>query len=220
MSFPSCEEIHRRFRYDERSGRIVRITSPGGGVPAGAPVSVEWAAIDGKKHATKKVAWVLHHNEAPPEEIWFADSNPTNISKENLEDRLMRAARRYKPPRDPKEQKRRSCPEVRKFILDTYHYDPATGKVTAKNYYRKVHVGQEVGSVTSRGYVRTKIKGAEYLMHRIIWVIQTGDWPPMGLDPDHINRVRSDNRWENLRLATHTENMRNRSPHRKRRLKC
>ena len=214
MSFPSCEEIHRRFRFDETLKCVVRITSPGGGVPAGAPLPNDWTTIDGELHATKKVAWVLHRNEPPPAAIWSIRRN-LDLSKDNLESTEERKIRRPRPePKDPNQLTilmRRRCPEVRDFILDTYHYDPDTGKVTAKKYYRKVRVGQEVGSVTSRGYVRTKIKGMEYLMHRIIWVIQTGDWPPPGLDPDHKNRIRSDNRWENLRLATHTENMRNRT---------
>lgn len=44
------------------------------------------------------------------------------------------------------------------------------------------------------------------LIHRIIWETFMGDIP-QGLEIDHINCVRSDNRLDNLRTLTHQENM-------------
>lgn len=43
--------------------------------------------------------------------------------------------------------------------------------------------------------------------HRVIMAMLTGDWPPH--EVDHINGDKSDNRPENLRLVTRTENGRN-----------
>lgn len=48
-----------------------------------------------------------------------------------------------------------------------------------------------------------------YLSYVLAWFYVTGDWPMKEID--HINNDCSDNRWKNLRLATHTQNMRNRS---------
>lgn len=51
--------------------------------------------------------------------------------------------------------------------------------------------------------------------HRKIWENENGKIPE-GFEIDHINRDDSDNRLENLRLATHSENNRNVAPKKKR----
>ena len=46
-------------------------------------------------------------------------------------------------------------------------------------------------------------------MHRIIWEMHNGPIPD-GMEVDHINHVRTDNRIENLRLVSRLENCKNR----------
>lgn len=59
----------------------------------------------------------------------------------------------------------------------------------------------------SQGYIRVKLLGAQYMAHRLAWLYVNGNLPTTEID--HINRVRNDNRIENLRLATHSQNTRN-----------
>lgn len=47
-------------------------------------------------------------------------------------------------------------------------------------------------------------------VHRLVWETFIG-LIPSNLQIDHINRVRDDNRLENLRLATHSENLQNKN---------
>lgn len=59
------------------------------------------------------------------------------------------------------------------------------------------------GKLTERWYASTTLKGKAVYMHRLILDA------PKGLDIDHINGDGLDNRRENLRIATRSQNMRN-----------
>ena len=64
----------------------------------------------------------------------------------------------------------------------------------------RIRIGQEAGSLDGDGYIRIKFKGIHYQAHRIIWTIHNGAIPT-GHTIDHVNRIKTDNRIKNLRLA-------------------
>ncbi len=66
----------------------------------------------------------------------------------------------------------------------------------------------QVGRSTPPGYRVLSICGGAWPEHRLIWKIITGQ-EPVGLI-DHINGVRDDNRFENLRDVTPSQNRINR----------
>lgn len=61
------------------------------------------------------------------------------------------------------------------------------------------------GSHKNGLYKSVCINYKEYLLHRIIYIYHYGDIP-YGLEIDHINRIKDDNRIENLRVVTRSEN--------------
>jgi hypothetical protein len=81
-------------------------------------------------------------------------------------------------------------------------YDPSTGIVT------RVSSGCEAGYLhKASGYRLIMIKGRMYKAHRIAYLLMKGYWPDR--DMDHIDGIRHNNVWSNLRLATKSQNGQN-----------
>lgn len=67
--------------------------------------------------------------------------------------------------------------------------------------------GKEIKALDLKGYVTVSIFGRQIRAHRLIYFMVVGVWPDCQID--HINGIKSDNRWSNLRPASRRENQRN-----------
>lgn len=72
------------------------------------------------------------------------------------------------------------------------NYNPVTGEFSRAGYAK-------CGTLTYQGYLAIQVAGKRYYAHRLAWFYMTGKWPEDEID--HKNRIRNDNRWENLREA-------------------
>ena len=92
-------------------------------------------------------------------------------------------------------------------LKENLHYDPETGVFTRiKGNGRNVNIGDIAGSNRS-GYVLIWVNNSPYQAHRLAWLYMMGVMPIEFID--HINGDRSDNRFGNLREATHQQNRQN-----------
>ena len=83
-------------------------------------------------------------------------------------------------------------------------YDPNTGLFT--RHFKKGD--RVVEPCLKGGYCRIGYEGRMWQAHRLAFKLM-GEPLPDSLDVDHINGIRTDNRWCNLRLSTPQQNQLN-----------
>jgi hypothetical protein len=92
-------------------------------------------------------------------------------------------------------------------LRELLSYDPLTGEFVWRVTRSKVRAGSRAGTPTKDGYRDITISGRDYREHRLAWLYMTGELPSGQID--HKNRIRNDNRFDNLREATPSENAQN-----------
>jgi hypothetical protein len=97
-------------------------------------------------------------------------------------------------------------------MLDWYksyfRYEPETGKIFwLKKPAKNILIGTEAGTKRADGYIGIMLKGERILAHRLIWLLHTGQWPKEYID--HADGNPSNNRIENLRECSQSQNIAN-----------
>lgn len=101
---------------------------------------------------------------------------------------------------------------LERLLQEYTTYDKTTGKVFwKKSPSARAPVGKEVGSLVD-GYYYSQItyegKRYRFPLHKVVWFWEKGYYPKSIID--HKDMDRGNNRIENLRLATRTQNNVNR----------
>lgn len=143
--------------------------------------------VDGLAFGASTVAWILAHGEKPKRQVRFVNGDTTDIRLSNL---------RLDEPR----LNRITAADVR----DRFDYDAINGRLVLRVPTRKSPAGTVVGHRPGE-YGAIRLNGRNYQTHVLVWAHQKGEFPTLFVD--HINGDKSDNRIENLRLATNSQNL-------------
>lgn len=96
---------------------------------------------------------------------------------------------------------------TRERLAQLFSYDPETGDFTRLPGHVYRPKGGDIAGCVKSGYLVIRVDGVLYRAHRLAWLYMTGKWPENEID--HINGIKSDNRWKNLRDVTISENRQN-----------
>jgi hypothetical protein len=75
--------------------------------------------------------------------------------------------------------------------------------IRRKKVSQNTKAGDKAGTLSKDGYIRVFIQGKSYLAHQIVFMMINGY---KANEIDHINGVKTDNRPENLREVTRSQN--------------
>jgi hypothetical protein len=121
-----------------------------------------------------------------------------------------------------KRQAIKRLPSV-EYLLACFDYDPSTGVLTWNKRPQKHFstlkswattnarlAGTVAGGVNQDGYLRVRINDGRFMVHRICWKMSTGEDPHSEID--HKDGNPANNRLENLRVVTRTQQVWNSGP--------
>lgn len=93
---------------------------------------------------------------------------------------------------------------TKSMINEFLKYDPETGSIIWVKERKNIKIGDKAGWADSGGYNRISFFGKKYLAHRIAWYLYYKAWPTGIID--HINGIKTDNKINNLREVTYSQN--------------
>ena len=102
-------------------------------------------------------------------------------------------------------------PDLIAALKEQLEYDQETGNFKWKVSKNGTRIGNIAGS-NKDGYIQIICNQRQYRAHRIAWLLMNGSFPEKGFEIDHINGIRNDNRWSNLRLVNRAQNNMNSLP--------
>lgn len=201
---PSAITIYRKLRetwhYNPETGVFTRIAANVQG-PSGSEhgfVNTQGylaIPVGGRAYPAARMAWLYMKAQWPERNVRTVNGDRMDLRWSNLV---------LRPPKLVKKERRELTAHRLREALD---YDLETGVFRWKVSTPRAKTGTEAGVITNTGYRIISLDGVHHLAHRLAMLHVHGGWPQHQVD--HINGVRADNRFANLREATPGQNTQN-----------
>jgi len=190
-----------------------------------------------RQYRAHRLAWLYMTGSWPQHEVGHRNGKRDDNRWENLFD-APPTQHRESTKRTPERRamldaaRQRACPPEQAVTIEKLRlrvsYNPDTGELRwrasvpvsefvdehAARIWHGKFAGKPIAKRNPKGYVIVSISvdlKTHYLQgHRVAWALMTGSWPEQQID--HANCDPGDNRWSNLRQATHQQNQWNRMP--------
>lgn len=205
MTVNLISDANKKYFYDKERGVLIhRLSGPkykAGDVAGTAKKSGHrYIRIKGRPITQMRVIWLLETGELPDVPVRVKDGDPNNTRFSNL-----MLSKEYAKTVTIGEFRSKTLPS-RERLEQLFEYSEAEGGLWNKIRRGKAVVGTRSGVLSKRGYIQVSVDGVKYTEHRLVWWMLTGQ---DAYALDHIDRNKTNNRADNLRPASQSQNLAN-----------
>ena len=195
--------LSEHFAYDKETGRLYHKKNSArrkAGDRAGSLTNKNWYVnFNGGAIPVSRVVWCFETGEFPKHPIRFIDGNPDNTKFDNLMETCSHKEANYSSRASGKTKLLPSLDRLNYL----FYYDAESGRLVNKVSRGVSKVGDSPGYISVLNTKNVMVDGVLYLEHRLIWYMLKGRDAKL---LDHIDRDPTNNRVENLREATKSQN--------------
>ena len=190
MTVVTKDKLEELFTYDRDQGKIFWKNDRSGKIKSGREAGCRVHSgivvrFNNKLHRLSRIIWCFETGVYPDTIVRHKDGDKYNCKFDNLFLHKKKTSRNFVKDIETD------------WLRENFTYNRETGQLKSKGRDRKI-------TLTSEGYEGIYLLGRYRMVHRLIWQIVTGN-PPVN-KIDHINGVKNDNRWINLREANSHQN--------------